>query len=342
MKCAYCASNTAQVVCGHGDPCLTLYCGQACANADYGNHALICLAVTEGPWPKWRPESTDHRNRGYYKASIARLEMLRKRHLLVYIYLADYARNAWVNRIMYAAKDNWNAFAVQTNPVDTIAQTIASAATLLGPRNVLPVKSLQELMQRFPSAHAELQQPPALIVRAICNAIQNAITGMPPLRAPVFSFRGYVAINAPGTLAVDVKQYRVGQVIVNWSFLSVSLDKRIAAGFALRTPCCVMRIRIPSNFPVLMISSDGSDPKFPHLPVMPTELELLLPAGTQLRMGKRVGQKTYSAVKYGPMTGTAGMPPPAPPSMGPVHIDTIEAEVVGRARIKGYVKRILK
>jgi hypothetical protein len=106
------------------------------------------------------------------------------------------------------------------------------------------------------------------------------------------AWRGYKPVTVANSLSLNPSNHKMGSVITNWGVTSISLQSNISAGFAaLDQACCMMQLTVPADFPVFLLTSDDTDTQYPSLPTPFHEMEVLLPAGTQIQNWQASWQK---------------------------------------------------
>lgn len=250
---------------------------------------------------------TSYRDRGFYKQSVKKLRALMDHDIFTWLCIQSYMTSPFINTILFKVNGDLTKFdqrfmdikneklniAEAINPNDpynifdtffknALTRAVGLGKPLLDPDNSNYVVTTQaDLVRAYPAMKAPLtMKDKAAFLKKYVLAIQTAITGLPAVKRPVITWRGYAPLNLPHTLALDARQLQLGEEITNWAFMSVSFDIRISSMFVNRDAmCCTLRITIPAGFPAFMISSDSSDKKFPPSLTPWTEQEILLPAG---------------------------------------------------------------
>lgn len=329
MECHNCTQLQAVFVCGLCDD--ALYCNQTCANAHYQYHQITCIG--DVALPAW---SKEYRLRGYYKSSMAIIRRIRKTDIFSFLCLFIYGSTKWINATLFAANGDWTKLSTQqymdisakNNANGAVFETVyrfglQQAATKV--HNPLKDKTRkhaivtkEQLVHYYPEMKRYLVMKPQAFLHAFCTTLQRLLMSVPPLKSPLETYRGYAPINVPNSLALDIARYKVGQVITNWGFMSVTIDKRIAAAFT-GPACCYMKLTIPAGMSAFMITSDSTDREFPSIHTEYAQQEILLPAGVMVKLGKHLGKRAY--INY--------------QTKKRILVDTIEAAVVGFAKIKG-------
>jgi len=152
-----------------------------------------------------------------------------------------------------------------------------------------------EMILYYPEMEPFLTMDNAYFTLTYVSAIQNAILSVPKLINPVYSFRGYSPLGIPGTLTLDIDEFKIGEEITTWGFMSVSLISKVSASFLkAELRCCMLKVVIPESMYAFMIQSDVNDKQFPrNLAPFEGEQEILLPAGTIVRFVKNKGLKKF-------------------------------------------------
>jgi hypothetical protein len=330
LSCGACGNDqSVATTCGHGCM-LVFYCGQECADNHYDVHSTQCLGAVVGAVTA---ESTAYQRMPFYAASKALWKQLRgSADIFTWLCLQSFMTTPIINDMIFAQgtkgnAGNWFAFdnrfadvykskarvRAVVNPTHpyTIFETffktmLLDAATnkrpLTAPQNRRAVITTQKsLLKYYPQLQPYFEMKNSDFTRAYARAIQNAIMSIPtgvPRQKTVFGFRGYTPLNIPYTWSLNVDRLVLGRTITNWSFMSISLDKRISAGFTdTAVGCCMMKVRIPHDFPVFLLSSDAGDVNYNRASIVawPPQQEILLPAGVRLKVTKLPGKRKYTA-----------------------------------------------
>lgn len=284
--------------------------------------------------------STTFKSRGFYKASKAKLAQLRKQDMWTWLCIQSYVTMSLVNPILHQVKGDWSKFD-QTffgiprtvkhikNPLDifsvwfepALVQGARIGRPLKDPAGKTVITTKEQLFRYYPMLRAKIDMADkAAFMRAYVNAIQRALVGGPKLTVPITSYRGYTPINLPNTLTLDIDRLHVGQVITNWSFMSVSLNSATSASFVRPgSSCCMLVVIVPKDFPAFMVTSHRGDTSFPVGIVPFEQSEVLLPAGVQVRVEKKY--PTVTMPKEGPPKGT-------------ITVRMAQVRVIGMAKIK--------
>jgi len=268
------------------------------------------------------------RNRGFYRYSKRKLAHLRATDRFTWFCLQSYTTTSTVNPVMYRVENNWQSGAFDDrffgvgrnirptpngggNPYDAfdvffapmLYQANGIGRALRAPSTGAPILTRGDFFAHFPEVRPLIEGVrPGEFVRHYIIAIQRAILSVPPLKTPIDpSFRGYKPLNVPNSLALDIDRMHVGQEITSWSFMSISLDSRVSVEFSGATTaaqCCMLELKIPAGVCAFMISSDPTDTNFAERLTPYTQLEILLPAGTIVRItGKSRRFKRYRDLK---------------------------------------------
>ena len=108
-------------------------------------------------------------------------------------------------------------------------------------------------------------------------SLQNLITTCITDKEIVVT-HGYYSKDIPNSLTNNINNYRIGEKITHWSFLSTSFDPSISLSFSGK--CCLLVIKIPKGTPVLMIQSTKEDNFLQGEGVRNMgQAEIVLPAG---------------------------------------------------------------
>lgn len=282
-----------------------------------------------------------HRCRGFYKASKKQMQYLRKNDFFTWLCIHSYMMSPIINVMLFEVNGDWTNFnQTFSNVVETryrikkysdpddpynifntffkglLIEGAAKGKFLTDKSRKRKITTFDDLVRYYPETLPYLtMQNKAQFVLEYAIRMTNAILSVPPLTNSLQSFRGYTPLNIPGTLTLDVDSYEIGDEIVNWGIMSLSLDRAVSAMFGdVTQACCMLKIIIPSGTSVLMIQSDPDDPSFPKsLAPFDPESEVLVSPGTILRIVKNTGVKTYIDMK-----GST------------VNLKTAYAEIVGR------------
>jgi 8-oxo-dGTP pyrophosphatase MutT (NUDIX family) len=276
--------------------------------------AAAGIALIEARERKPNP-SGDFHKRGFYLYSKKRLAYLRSHDIFTWLCLQSYMTSSLINPILFRVNGDWRLTSFDNqfsniaagikltpnsggNPYDAFDVFFAPMlyqAKYIGlplrsaKRGGAPITTRQEFFTEFPSLYDWIVKPsPREFTRSYIQAIQRTILSVPPLRSPIGrSYRGYKPLNADNSLVMDITKMRVGQEFINWGFMSMSLDSSISAAFsgaASGGTCCMLEITIPAGVSVFMISSDAKDITFAERLTPYTQLEILMPAGTVLKI----------------------------------------------------------
>lgn len=265
--------------------------------------------------------SSRFRRRGFYKQSKLLLETLRETDMFNWLCLQSYMTTPVINSLLFRVNGDWTKFDQTFGDVINTHYRVKKYSDPKDPYNIYNtffkamivesakvnkflldstgggvIESKEDLLRHYPDVKTFIEmEDKAKFTLEYALAIQSAILSIPKLINPIQSYRGYTPLNIPDTLTLDVENLEVGQEITNWGFMSVSLDSRVSAAFlkpALK--CCMLKIKIPANMPAFLIQSDPSDPVFPEsLAPFEGEQEILMPAGTVVRIIKKTGLKDY-------------------------------------------------
>jgi hypothetical protein len=271
-------------------------------------------------------KSNSHRlswKRGFYKASRTALENAKQNAMFTWLCLQSYMTSPLINSILFRVNGDWTAFDQRFGNVIETHARVAKYADPDDPYNIFNTffkamllesaqvkkylydrsgrhKILDEasLRKYYPEVIPFLDmRDKAVFTLSYVAAIQNIIMSIPRLINTVDTFRGYVPLGIPDTLTLNVDDLRVGQKIVTWGFMSVSLNSQIAADFIdkrSKGSCCMLRVVIPSNEIAFLIQSASGDRRFPrNLAPFHGEEEILLPAGTVVKVLSLKGYKSY-------------------------------------------------
>jgi hypothetical protein len=285
------------------------YCGEECAKKDWKTtHSVLCNIEFIG----LNSSISTYKQRRFYKASLEKMKSLFRTDFFAWMCIVSYKTTSTINYLLYGAKGNLNSIdqtfnnIVKKIPNITNAQqgeapysiyaTFFKLCLLRGysigyplrdPKTGQPVLTEAHLISAFPAMRNPLRMRDRnAFVRLYVKTIQNAIFSLPTIKKDkVFGFRGYSAVNLPGTMATDVRNMKKNQIITNWGFTSVSLDSRVSTDFANeQQQCCVVQLVIPAGYNVFLISGNASDKNFPQDMSGYSQLEILLPVGSTFKV----------------------------------------------------------
>lgn len=263
--------------------------------------------------------------RGFYIASRKAIKAAKENSMFTWLCLQSYMTSPLINSILFAVNGDWTRFDQRFGDVIKTHKRVQKYANPKEPYNTFntffkamllesaqvgkylydrsnrhKVLDEQALRTYYPEVVPFLDmQDKAAFTLAYVSALQNVIFSIPRLINGVDSFRGYAPLGIPDTLTLDVEDLRVGQQITTWGFMSVSLSAQIAADFADQSAkCCLLSVIIPSNQIAFLIQSSSSDLRFPRsLAPFHGEEEILLPAGTVVRVRKIKGERAFKTTK---------------------------------------------
>jgi hypothetical protein len=269
-------------------------------------------------------DPVEYRKRGYYKASKNTIENFRQNNIFSWLCLQSYMTTPVINAILFKLNGDWTKFDDTFGNVIETHLRVARYADKNDPYNIFNtffkamliesanvgkflydrsgiylIETEEDLISNYPEMKAFLSMDNESFTLAYIAAIQNAIMSVPKLSNPVFSFRGYTPLGIPNTLTLTIDDLEIGQEITTWGFMSVSLSPNVSATFLkAEQKCCLLKVVIPENMYAFLIQSGMDDKEFPrNLAPFEGEEEILLPAGTIVRVIKKTGIKEFSTMK---------------------------------------------
>ena len=348
--CDNCNVKPATTACG-GLCGSTFYCGQECASLHYigGHHEECSVLISKIIIDMSRPE---FERRGFYKASVRKMESIYKNDIFGWFAIQIYMHSPFINKILFAVKGDWTKFnnkfediykshariakyAVQSNPYDKFRTFFLdmlvvwqSGARRLGASKGKKILSQQELLAAYPKLTPYFKMSNAQFTFAFASHIQHAITSIPKTSLHLYVWRGYSVLNIPDTLTIDIDRLQVGQQFTTWGFTSVAIDSRVSAAFLKENPspsCCLLRVLIPKNNNVFLISGEADDPNYSDSAfVTHGQTEILLAAGTIVQVIQ----------KQTPIMVPRGMNKKH--QLKPLYTKWADVVVVGRKKIKTF------
>lgn len=263
-----------------------------------------------------------HRCRGFYKSSKEQLHKLRKDDFFTWLSIHSYMMAPIINVMLFAANGDWTKFDQKFSNVVETRIRVKKYSDPKDPYNIFntfyrgliveggekgkfladrsrkhKITGYKTLVQHYPEMRPYLaMKDKAKFTVTYAKALNSAINSIPRLLHTLQTYRGYTPLNLPGTLTLDSEHLDIGQEIVNWGFMSVSLNVNVSAMFGdAKQACCLMKIILPPETPAFLIQSDPEDPSFPKsLAPFDDEEEILIGYGAILRITRKVGLKKYT------------------------------------------------
>jgi hypothetical protein len=271
-----------------------------------------------------QPEAKDtsFRKRGFYKMSVKKMKELKRKKSFTWFCLMSFKTSPLINHILFQVNGDLTKLDERFNGV--VAAKIRVAKALKGERDPYsifatffktalqqavdigqplrdpwtrkPILKKRQLIAAFPWMRTPLtMKSKAAFVRCYIQALQGAIYSIEPLSNALQTWRGYSPLNIPGTMSMDPRYMKVGQELINWAFMSVSLDLRVSTLFMKRNiSCCMVTVIIPPRFRAFLISGDSGDKNYPTDITPWHQMEVLLPIGCVFR----VEQTFYEPVLF--------------------------------------------
>lgn len=309
--CDYCRIQTATAHCG-GLCGTALYCGLECASKDYESGHKDECARAIGKIIIDPSRSAFLENRGFYKASVQRMKNLYNNDIFGWFVFQIYMHSPFINSILFNSNGDWTKF---NNRFDDIYKTHARISRRLSKNNLYDkfntffadmlytwqvesrkarlgaskgkiITTQSQLLDAYPGLKPYFRLSNARFTYEFATKMQRIINSIPKTLNQVTVWRGYSVLNIPNTLTVDVDALRVGQRITTWGFMSVAIDSKISAGFLKektggQPTCCLLRILVPKNNRVFLISGAENDQNFAESALVTHgQTEIILPAGT--------------------------------------------------------------
>lgn len=319
--CLTCGTTNVPLFLEHKNPLLPVYCGAPCQRIEA---PALSIAFRSQP---------------FYRTSAVVIDTLKHMDIFGYLCLSHYGLSPVVNKLMFALQGDWTKteqmmqmIAITPEVWKSFFASVLAQAHSTHPMTdfsgAIAIRSLDQLLYYYPDMQKYLEMTDmALALRFYMSSLHSSITQTANIKGNVSlqAWRGYKPVTVANSLSLNPSNHKMGSVITNWGVTSISLQSNISAGFAaLDQACCMMQLTVPADFPVFLLTSDDTDTQYPSLPTPFHEMEVLLPAGTQFKIGKRLGKKMYTRYT------------PANPNET-IMLDTIKVRVVGTQRLKGYV-----
>jgi len=316
IVCDYCHENPAINHCG-GKCGATMYCSQECAIQHFDKgHRFECpeeiskIIVDMNPRP-------DFEKRGFYKASVKKMKQLYADDIFGWFAIQIYMHSPFINKLLFANNGDWSKF---NNRFDDIYMSHARIKRRFDPRKPYDkfntffadmlfmwqreyrivalgaargkfIMNEKDLLTAYPKLKPYFKMTNARFAYQFALHIQMAITSIPKTVSNLYTWRGYTVLNIPNTLTVDIDSLYIGQQIVTWGFISVSVTPEVSAGFLKPQiyqgvpTCCLLRVLIPRNNNVFLISGATKDTNYSSTALVTHgQAEILLPAGTILQV----------------------------------------------------------
>jgi len=295
--CDFCKVKPATSHCG-GLCGTVMYCGQQCASKHFNEgHQIECPEAISKIIVELRPK---FEKTMFYKASVQKMKSLYDKDIFAWFAFQTYLTNRFINTILFAVKGDWSKFDnsfgknVRDDPdakfnlfYQRVLERWQSVRDVrLGAARV-QILSRKHLLIAYPQLRQYFSMSNARFTYEFATVMQQTILSMPPLEASITVWRGYTPLNLPGTLAMDLRTFRVGQKITTWGFMSVAINKSIAERYVgMQHPtCCFLRILIPKDAKFFLISGGKNDVNYEAYSLaIKEQTEILLPAGTILKI----------------------------------------------------------
>jgi hypothetical protein len=330
--CKNCGKIGAAFSCGN--QCWSVvYCNDECARQDFETHKSICVVITD-------PKKPYFKTRGLYKNSLQKIEWAYKNDILAWFAVQHYLAYSYINAPLFKVNGDWSKFNNDFNGMNSANPTLPRNKFTIFFYHALqwqrktnryignygPIDTEAQLLRAFPKLQRFFQMSNADFMYEFVTRFQNLIQSVPPSRSVTHTFRGYVAINIPNTLSVDISALRIGQEITTWAFMSVALDPMIAARY-VRAGCCYLHLTIPPGFRFMQLSGYDKDDNFEDVNLSTMQqTECVLPAGTIVRIDRIYAPSQRYALSFEGKYST-------------VITKSADVTVIGVAPIKGIKRR---
>ena len=261
------------------------------------------LAFTNQSANKWLERQ--RKNPGsLYNRSKNMLSMIKRGDARTWLYLQMFMVESSVNSTIQQAKNDWKTKTLPWPAEMTlddgeefsfIGEYILDWGYKLEDVDTNSTIAGKTLLQRWPSLELTLQLPPRYRLKEYMMSLYNLVVNqMEPLEEDITVYRGYYSYSnwkkQEGTFSKKLDDFVVGEENTNWSFVSTSIDPRVAAEF-VSEDCCIMIIRVPAGTPAILLSSIESDDTFTSPSGRFKQAEILLPPGLIFRFDKLISEK---------------------------------------------------